>query len=448
MAAAARSHGARGGATALPAAAVPALAAWALAGCGGAPAPAGDAPLRPLDPPAAEGSGEPNLARGAEGRIHLSWLEPAPGGGHRLRFASLGGGGAPVPALGWSEARTVAAGEDFFVNWADFPSVVEAEDGTLAAHWLQRNGEGTYAYGVRIAVSGDGGATWRGPVVPHDDGTATEHGFVSLFDDPSGGLGAVWLDGRDFAREGDGPPASPMEAQMSLRYARLAADGAGPSPGTGSGSPVVRARALVDARTCDCCQTSVAVTDGGALLVYRDRSEDEVRDIYAARLGPDGWSEPRPVADDGWEIAACPVNGPSVDARGSRAAVAWFTAARDTSRVRAVFSTDAGATFGTPVRVDEGEPVGRVDLVLAPDGSAVVSWLEVREGGAEILLRRVTPAGEAGPPVTAAASSAARSAGFPRMALAGDRIVLAWTDPSAGGRVRAGWLLLRDVPLP
>lgn len=255
---------------------------------------------------------------------------------------------------------------------------------------------------------------------------------------------------------------------MSLRSARLdlgragaagaaaaggdgaGGDGAGVDGAGGTGTPdlPVRDRALVDGRVCDCCQTSVALTDRGALLVYRDRSGEEIRDIFASRRGPDGWTEPAPVHRDGWEIAACPVNGPSVDARGERAVAAWFTAARDTSRVRVAFSSDAGTSFGPPVRVDEGRPAGRVDVVMAPDGSAVVSWLEVREGGAEILLRRVTPDGGAGPPVTAAASSAARSAGFPRMALAGDRLVLAWTDPEGEGGVRAGWRPLSEVPLP
>lgn len=439
-----------------------------LAACGEG-APGEDVgTLRPLEPPAAVGSSAPSLAVGPDGAVHLSWLEPVPAGeGHRLRFAVLGGGGTPVPGLGWSEAHTVAEGDDFFVNWADVPSVVPLPGGALAAHWLRRTGPETYAYGVRVAVSDDGGATWSDPVIPHADRSPTEHGFVSLYPDPDGGLGMAWLDGRDFAPpEGADRPMSPMEAEMSLRSARLdvrgvspaAADGGATSGSAdrggriasagGPGEAAVVGRALVDGRVCDCCQTSVAVTDRGPLLVYRDRSAGEIRDIYASRRGPDGWSEPAPVHEDGWEIPACPVNGPSVDARGERAAVAWFTAARDTSRVRVAFSSDAGRRFGVPVRVDEGRPAGRVDVALAPDGSAVVSWLEVRDGEAEILLRRVTAAGEAGPAVTAATSSASRSAGFPRLALSGDRLVLAWTSPDEAGGVRAGWLPVADVPRP
>ena len=42
-------------------------------------------------------------------------------------------------------------------------------------------------------------------------------------------------------------------------------------------------------------------------------------------------------------------------------------AANELPRVKVVFSGDAGQTFGGPVQVDEGSPVGRVDVeVLAP----------------------------------------------------------------------------------
>ena len=44
----------------------------------------------------------PNLTVGADGKLYLSWLEPA-GEAHALRFAAWEGGG-------WSEPRQVASG--------------------------------------------------------------------------------------------------------------------------------------------------------------------------------------------------------------------------------------------------------------------------------------------------------------------------------------------------
>ena len=54
------------------------------------------------------------------------------------------------------------------------------------------------------------------------------------------------------------------------------------------------------------------------------------------------------------------------------------------------FSRDAGATFGQPIQVDDGESVGRVDTLLLADGSALVCWLSGNVDGGAIKVRRVT----------------------------------------------------------
>lgn len=356
--------------------------------------------------PAREGSMGPNLFATADGRILLSWIERFPGGRDALRFAVREG-------RRWSSPRLVAEGAEWFVNWADFPSVIALPDGTLAAHWLVRSGEAPYAYDVTIARSSDAGASWGRPVVPHRDGTPTEHGFVSLFPAADGRLAAAWLDGRETqdAAGGDGHGSG----AMTLRYATVDADG------------TLRDEALLDARVCDCCQTSAAVTAEGPLLVYRDRSDAEVRDIARLRLRDGAWTDPDDIAADHWTIRGCPVNGPAVAADGRRAAVAWFTAARDLPRVKVAFSTDAGASFGPPVAVDDGRPLGRVDTVLLNDGSAIVSWVESAPEGSSLRLRRVEPDGRRSDAVVIVAEGQPLANGFPQMVRAGDELVLAWT---------------------
>ncbi len=401
-------------ASGLPACAVLACAALA-GGCGAAPVD--EAPLGSvvaLESPAGAGAAEPNLSVGPDGGVYLSWLEPTPDSAHALRFASLEGDR-------WSESRTIAAGADWFVNWADFPSMVVLPGGRLAAHYLQRHpgAEEGYHYDVRIVQSADGGATWSAPVVPHRDGVPAEHGFVSLFPAEGDSLGAVWLDGRKSHADHGGTQ------EMTLRYTTLAPDGS------------LGEEMAVDERICDCCQTSLARTSRGPVVVYRDRTPGEVRDIYVSRRVDGRWTEGRPVHADGWEIAACPVNGPSISADGERVAVAWFTAAHDTARVQVAFSDDAGAAFGAPVRVDAGDPAGRVDVELLSGGGALVSWIE-RTGAdaAEVRARYVSPSGETGAPMTVAASSGERASGFPRMVRTGDRVVFAWTEPGTPSRVR------------
>ena len=371
--------------------------------------------------PAGPGSAEPNLAVARDGRVYLSWLEPTPDSAFAFRLASFAGGA-------WSPPRTIRAGRDFFVNWADFPSVEVLGDGRLAAHWLQRTGKSTYAYAVRIALSSDGGTTWGAPVSPHSDTSATEHGFVALW--PEGeNLGAAWLDGRQYDKTN--PKATNEMAVVSTTIGRSGTRGV---------------ESFLDRRACDCCQVAAAVTSEGPVVVYRDRSAEEIRDISVVRRLKGAWTEPAPLHRDNWHIAACPVNGPAIAASGRAVVVAWFTAADDSARVKLAFSSDAGATFGAPIRIDEGAPAGRVDVALLKDGSALVTWVE-RIGGdtAAVRARRVSAAGKAGAPVTIAASSSARASGFPRMALSGDDAWFAWTQPTRPSQVRVARMPLSSL---
>jgi len=109
-------------------------------------------------------SGEPELSVGADGVVHLSWIEPR-AGGHALVFATLLGDR-------WSVPQEVARGENWFVNWADFPAVRALPGGRLMAHWRQMRGAGTYDYDVMVSRSDDGGAGWSEPARPHRDGVA------------------------------------------------------------------------------------------------------------------------------------------------------------------------------------------------------------------------------------------------------------------------------------
>src|SRR6266542_5422562 len=130
----------------------------------------GFAQVRELPAPAGRGSCQPNLAIAPDGRVYLSWIE----GRFSLCFALKEGDG-------WSAPRVIAEGANWFVNWADFSSMVALPDGSLAAHWLVKSGPETFDYDVTISRSFDGGKTWGKPFVPHRDGVKAEHGFVSMF---------------------------------------------------------------------------------------------------------------------------------------------------------------------------------------------------------------------------------------------------------------------------
>lgn len=375
-----------------------------------------------LQSPAGARSGEPNVAPGPDGRVWMSWLESVDDSITALKVAAFNG-------TGWSVPVTVASRRDLMVNWADFPSVFATDSGRLVAHWLQRSDTGKYAYDVRVAQSKDEGATWTQPIVLHRDKGRAEHGFVSLFAAAGDSVGAVWLDGRKFA-----VAAQPDEMQ-------LATTTIAPSGSLG-------AESFVDQRICDCCQTDVAVTPRGPVVVYRDRSDAEIRDIYAVRREGAAWTTPVIVHNDNWKIPGCPVNGPAIAARGDTIAVAWFTAAEDTARVRLAYSFDAGATFNPPLRIDGGLPIGRVDVQLADSARAIVAWLERSDStNAELRLRAVMPNGALSAPVTLAQTSAARGSGFPRMTLQRynneQALIAAWTIVGDSARVHVARVRLR-----
>ncbi len=363
-----------------------------------------------LDAPPPTGSGQPHLHAGEDGTVWLSWVQPMGEDQHALRYTTL-------DDTSWAEPRTAARGSDWFVNWADVPSLRPLPDGRLAAHYLRSNGADPLAYAVRIAQT-DGAGAWRSDVTPHDDGTATEHGFVSLLPWPTDRLLAVWLDGRAMAgRDGHG-------GEMTLRGAVLDSTGA------------VEQRALLDDRTCECCPTTAVRTGEEALVAYRDRSEDEIRNIQLVRFDGRSWSEPTVLHDDGWRIEGCPVNGPALAARGDRVAAAWYTAPEGTPRVKVALSDDGGRQFSAPVVVAEGTPTGRVDVALLDDGRAAVGWLGTVDDSAALRIRSVEGGGTTGPSVAMAElPSASRGMGMPRLVRSGAYLYAAWTHPEEGVQV-------------
>ncbi|MGH7530602.1 MAG: hypothetical protein ACREMN_09500 [Gemmatimonadales bacterium] len=384
-------------------------ASTACAAGGGVPA-AANAPRLEFEGPA--GSGEPNLTVTPDGRAVLTWLEPAGEQRHTLRFAVRDAGA-------WSEPRTILDSDSFFVNWADFPSLVALPGGAWIAHWLARVPGGTYAYHVRLAISRDQGRTWSRPLTAHRDRTAQEHGFVSLipWDDSTAAL--VWLDGREMTAPQAG--AHDAAGDMTLRFTTVTAGGR------------LGEEMLLDRRTCECCQTALARAAAGPVAAYRDRSPEEIRDITIVRRVGSTWTEPARVAADNWHYPGCPVNGPQLAAAGDTVAIAWFTAPDGAARVQVAFSVDGGATWSAAQRVDDGRPQGRVDVVLLNGGDALVTWVE---GTSEIRARRVERDGDASRSWRVSETSQGRAGGFPRIVPAGGEILYAWTS-GAGVRIAA-----------
>jgi hypothetical protein len=198
----------------------------------------------------------------------------------------------------------------------------------------------------------------------------------------------------------------------------------------------------VDTRVCECCPTAAAVTSAGPIVAFRNRSDDETRDIYVSRFVDQSWTEPVPVHNDGWHLDGCPINGPALKAKGRDVALAWFTAPNDEGHAFVAFSRNAGETFSPPVRVDEVGSLGRVDVELLSDGSAMVSWIEFADKRATVMVRQVDRSGRRSAATTVTALGANRNSSYPRMARHGNDLLFAWTASEEGTQVQTATVRL------
>lgn len=363
-----------------------------------------------LQSPAAPGSEAPNLSVSPDGRVLLSWLEPTSSPKtYALRFSIQ-------EKQGWSAPRTITSGANWFVSGADYPTVAFMSDGTMAANSLIATNLDLEAYNTNVFLSRDAGKTWSKPVQLHRDKKIRQHGFVSFVPTPDGRLGAVWLDGRQLSKTNEG--------DMALFYTTIGKDGS------------IRPETTLDTRVCECCQTSAAATPDALLVVYRDRSPKEIRDISIVRYSNGKWSAPAPVANDGWEIDACPVNGPAISASGRNVAVAWLTTVNEKPRVNLALATDAGKTFGKPIKIDDGNSSGRVDVVSLASGGAIVSWVERASQRSEVRVRQVESNGVTGTAVTVSGATDVQSGAFPRIKRSGNDLIVAWTTSGEKPSVR------------
>jgi len=377
-------------------------------------AAAGQAQIQHLPSPAPSNSSLSRVVADESGNIYLSWAsqddEQA-----TLAFSKL-------TNEGWDTPQVISQGGDWFINWADFPALSVDASG-MAAHWLQMSAQGTYDYDIRARFFSRAASAWTEAQTIHTDGVSAEHGFVSMLPIGDGSTLITWLDGRETKQ------IEPIGA-MTLRAGIFDKSGANIDEWD------------LDHRVCDCCQTSSAMTQQGPIVVYRDRSQNEIRDIYTTRLIDGAWTQPLPVHNDNWQIAGCPVNGPSVAAMDNNVAVAWFSAKDDTPKVQLALSSDSGISFSAPIVIESPNTNGRVGTVILESGNIVVSWMDTTESEAKIMLSRYDMKGELLSNTEVASSSASRRSGFAITEAVGNSVYVTWTDISTTPQVkvaRIGW---------
>ena len=345
---------------------------------------------------------QPNLVS-SNGSLTLSWISSKEENKASLNYSRYMEGR-------WIKPQVIASGSDWFINWADFPAHAINQDLIITSH-LKKSASGTYTYDVILNLQKLSGEKIRENFLLNTDGVKAEHGFVSIMANNEKGFFITWLDGRNTIGkklEGDHKP-------MTIRFAEITDKG-----------DVIKESEL-DASTCDCCQTSIAITNDGPIVVYRDRSEEEVRDIYSVKNINGTWEKPNAVHDDGWIINGCPVNGPKVAVSSKNLAVSWFTVSNNHPLVNVSFSKNNGNSFGAPLKVNDHDAIGRVDVAFLNDEEVIVSYMEVDDIGTYLRIKKVSFDGKISEPITISKIDGGRNTGVPQLEIIDSEIFIVWT---------------------
>ncbi|MDZ4812894.1 MAG: hypothetical protein SGI99_09820 [Pseudomonadota bacterium] len=388
--------------------------------------------VTPLPLPIADNVAQPSVASDANGGFVVTWQQRLESGAS-LHFAQLDAAGTIQ-----RQGRIARSQPDqtWFVNWADFPSLVVLDNGDWVTFWLQKRSQGTYAYDIHLTRSVDRGRNWSDSILPHRDATASEHGFVSLVAAGADRVLAIWLDGRNTGAATSGDAHDHDHGQgagaMTLRSAIIDREG------------TISDEAEIDARTCDCCSTDAARIGNTTMLIYRDRSMDEIRDMnFSLRDRQGKWSAPHAVHADNWKIGGCPVNGPALAVNDDHALAIWTTMQGDVLSVRSAIGNRNG--FGRMIELERGaRTLGRVDATPWGKNKFLVSWVSGDS---------MTSAAETNTPSTETTSirlnvldsrlkSVARAIiatlpkganpGMPRIATSATAAIAVWTESKAG----------------
>ncbi|WP_031498205.1 hypothetical protein [Bryobacter aggregatus] len=366
----------------------------------------GFAEIRRIDPPAASDSGMASLTKGPNGTVYLSWTDTIGPKEHALRFSRWTGSA-------WAEPETIARGTNWFANWADFPALTILPDSSMFAHWLTRtDGGSSYGYGIRVAQKQAGTAPWR-EIHGMSLGNPSDYaGFLSF---APGEATALFL----------APPGQHDSAVAGQEHGhrktvrQIVFDKQGK----------VKDEGEVDADACSCCPTTIGRTPRGLIAAYRDHQPGEIRDIAVIRQVDGVWTKPRTLHDDGWKINGCPTDGPSLATAGSQVAIAWLTRAGEAPKVQVTLSSDNGEHFSQPIRLDSGNPLGRPSIVAAGSSEFFVVWLEKLDANQnELRIKRIQGNGVTSEPLVVARVPIGRAAGFPKLAVTGEQILVAWRD--------------------
>lgn len=337
-----------------------------------------------------------------KGNIWTTWIEEGTKKNKSIKIAKYN-----EVSQKWENSKTIYSNSNVFANWADFSSLQFSKNGSIYVNVLTTSPKPkSYGYNSSIFKSDDEGNSWKKLGFLHrDDNPDAEHGFVSLIPEANG-VRAFWLDGGLMASKN-----KPMEIKTAYIVDEISNE------------------LTIDERVCSCCGTVSVKSKDKSLIFYRDRSEEEVRDISYQIF--DGKWKKKKLNKDNWIIHGCPVNGPDADVMGDNIVASWYTGGGASFGSKVAFSDNGGKSFGKPIRIDDFQvgSLGRVKVVLLNKNEAVAIWVKrTNNNVANIYARKINSNGKMGHPAIIVSTDYSKKTGFPQIKKLRDKLYLSYTD--------------------
>jgi len=302
----------------------------------------------------------------------------------------------------------------------------EGREPLVVIVWSAKTKDGTR---LMVARSEDGGLSFTRSAPVTGSEAPGNRGWASTAVDRRGHVVAVWLDHREMASgHTHSPAATNTDGAEHAQASKLYFADA---------DEASSARALTGG-VCYCCKTAVAVgPDGSIYAAWRHVYSGNIRDIgfMSSRDSGRTFTTPVRVSNDGWMLAGCPENGPALAVGADNAVhVLWPTlippTGKDDEPSLALFHavTRDGRAFSSREQIPTvGTP--RHPQVVATSRGLAAAWDEELDGGNRrvVFMRQLSQTREV--------MSAARSQ-TPALAAAGDTVVIVWTEGSEASVIR------------
>lgn len=250
------------------------------------------------------------------------------------------------------------------------PEVSVAPDKTIYVTWTHPLAK-LWTSEVRFARSTNGGKSFSNPITLSGNNPNGSRGFATLAIAGNGEPVVAWIDNGDV--NAPKVPGKPHLASLDYSWSN-------------DGGKTFASPRRIPGDSCECCRIAlVREPDGRVAALFRGVYGDNIRDHSLAVLNTAGKpDDPARVTFSGWQVAACPEQGPglAIGANGVRHGV-WYEASHGPTIWYG--QLDPGHKPQDKLKIG-GASAGHADVAV--HGQMVwIAWNQVGAKGYTLMLR-------------------------------------------------------------